>query len=195
MTIKEAMEYCLPIIKSMKIKKANDREAKIVLIDNILICTDSENTCMYTSIINYTGVTIAGFLDNIIIEKTIDKIKYIEINPYYSFNYGIYQELLSYYNFYTSRDYNYESYDIMENEEILPLLSLKSSQGLRFYKMSDPKFMIMLPFFYGLVPVTKTDGLSMKASVGEMESIINYTIFKKKLKCNIDVYMRLLNLN
>ena len=84
------MEYCLPIIKSMKIKKANDMEAKVVLIDNILICTDSENSCMYTSIINNTGVTAAGFLDHIIMEQTIDKVKYVDINLTYSFNYIIY---------------------------------------------------------------------------------------------------------
>ena len=193
MTLKEAMEYCLPIIKSMKIKKANDMEAKVVLIDNILICTDSENSCMYTSIINNTGVTAAGFLDHIIMEQTIDKVKYVDINPTYSFNYRIYNELLSYYNFYTSRNYNYERYDMMQDEEILSLLSLKSSQGLQFYKTNDIATMI-IPFFYGLVPVSKTDSLSMKASIGVDETIVNYTLFKKKLKCNINIYMRLLNL-
>ena len=64
---------------------------------------------------------------------------------------------------------------------------------------TKPKFSfpvnIYLPIFYGYLPINKADTLSVKGGLLEDNTIlIKYTVHKKKLKCDIDIYLRLLPL-
>lgn len=180
MTNNEVIEYITPFIKSMKIKKVNDMEAKVLVYNNVLICTDSEEAGLYVVNLIDTNTIIAGFLDDIV------------VNPN-QVNYNVYQRLIQhYYNYTNISSWNIERVNMELDENFMAMCLSRATDGLFQYKLDEN---IMLPLFYGLVPVAKADKVSVYVNNTPNYIFVKYIIYKKKLKTNIYLYVKLLNLS
>ena len=78
----------------------------------------------------------------------------------------------------------------METDEVFSsLLKLKAKDPMHRYILDN----IYLPIFQGYLPVNKGDTLKIKACMLEDNTnLVMYNLHKKKLKMNMDIYMRLL---
>ena len=172
MDLVNVLEYIAPLIKNMK--KCN----KFLIYDDKLIGMNNECSIMYTMNIMKTNTLFA-----------FDNSKEIKMS------HRLYYELLDKYN-YLSNSINNRNIicemENMETDEVFSnLLKLKAKDPVHKYMLDN----IYLPIFYGYLPINKADTLSVKGGLLEDNTIlIKYTVYKKKLKSNIDIYLRLLPL-
>ena len=178
MDINNVIEYIIPYLKGIKFVRKND---SILVYDNKLVCMNEEASIMYVTDIIPTGQIICN---------TKGKI---EDGNYMS--YRLYNFILDKYNYLSSYANNMniicEMYNMESDEVFSNLLKLKSKDPVHKYILDN----IYLPIFYGYLPINKADTLSVKGGLLEDNTnLIKYTVHKKKLKCDIDIYLRLLPL-
>jgi len=91
-----------------------------------------------------------------------------------------------------------EQNDLQDDPEFSKLLALKAADGMKFYKMPNNELYSIsyLPVFTGFPAIVKNDCISAKVYKDSTEgySIVEYTIYKNKLKDSIKMYYRILNL-
>ena len=107
---------------------------------------------------------------------------------------------LNRYLFYTDPKYLVaEELDIREREDIEQLISMKSSEGVKFYKMRDrifPDKIYYIPFFSGLTSLNKGDTFGLRVyNLTDGYFLVEYNIFKKKIKRSVKIYIKIFNLN
>lgn len=177
MDIVNMVEYLNPILKVMK--KSN----KALVYNGNLIAMNDESSIMYTTDIIQNDIVIANHLDyrKIFIDNTID--------------YRIYHELLDKYNYIINMERSISGkciVDNLESDEVFSeLLKLKARDPAHKYILDN----IYVPVFYGYLPINKGDTLSILGGYIEDGTVlIKYIVYKKKLKKNISIYLRLLPL-
>lgn len=172
MDLANVLEYITPLIKNMK--KCN----KFLIYNDKLIGMNNEASIMYTIDIIKTD-TIFAF----------DNSKEIKMS------HRLYYELLDKYN-YLSNSINNRNIicemENMETDEIFSnLLKLKAKNPMHGYILDN----IYLPIFQGYLPVNKGDTLRVKGcTLEDGTTLIMYTVYKKKLKLDLNIYIRLLPL-
>ena len=170
MDLANVLEYIAPLIKNMK--KCN----KFLIYDDKLIGMNNESSIMYTMNIMKTNTLFA-----------FDNSKEIKMS------HRLYYELLDKYN-YLSNSINNRNIicemENMETDEVFSnLLKLKAKDPMHSYILDN----IYLPIFQGYLPVNKGDTLRIKGCMLEDNTnLIMYTIYKKKLKMDMNIYIRLL---
>jgi len=91
-----------------------------------------------------------------------------------------------------------EQSNLQDDPDFSKLLALKSSDGMKFYKMHNNELYSIsyLPVFSGFPAMVKNDTISAKVYKDDTEgySIVEYTIYKNKLKDYIKLYFRILNI-
>lgn len=186
MTLEQCIEFIIPYVKAV-----GKRKGKLLLLDNLLIYMDLEESQLSSIVLpQSTGNTIATTRDIL-----YNNFKLWEDNKNYKMNiitdYLIYYRLLDLYNYYSNlQNPTLTLTNFSDDELISELLRLKSKQGLSNYNLEDK---IILPFFYGILPVTKSDSLDLSIFPVDNISIASvYTVKKKKLKAHINIYMRLM---
>ena len=180
MTMKQLLEYLMTFIKCCK------KPYYIVVTKSKLICVNEELSVMYTmNILVEPCVEIAATIDDINKGLNDENFMFHDAKIYFMI-----MEFLRKYESYNNIIYYCE--DFKASEEISKLTTMKVKDGSVMYNLDDR---VLLPFFSGLIPLTKTDGLDLTIyGVSETESAIKYTIHKKKIKTDIDLYFCLMNL-
>lgn len=88
--------------------------------------------------------------------------------------------------------------ELRNNEEFEKLLSLKSAQGLKYYHLPDydhPGESYMIPMFAGFLSLNKADTIGVQLyDFDEINHLIRFNIYKKKLSRNIEMYCRVLKI-
>lgn len=90
--------------------------------------------------------------------------------------------------------------NLKEDEEFQEYLSLKASDGMKFYKIPgvdiyNPKF-YHIPIFSGFPALNKSDNIAIKVyDLNDCHLLIVFDIYKKKLNKNYQMYFRTLLLN
>ena len=109
--------------------------------------------------------------------------------------------LFNYYSYYSTISKNTliaDDPNIQNDPEFDKLLQLKSSEGMKLYKLHNTELYgtTFIPIFNGFPSLVKADSISVKVYKDDIEgySVVEYTIFKNKLKENIKMYFRILNL-
>ena len=178
MDINNIVEYITPYLKGIKFVKKNDG---ILVYNDKLICMNEEASIMYVTNIMSTGNVICN---------TKEKIENKNYMSYRLYNFII--DKYRYLSEYANRMNIICEMDNMEMDEVfVDLLKLKAKDPVHKYILDN----IYLPVFYGYLPINKADTLSVKGGLLEDNTIlIKYTVYKKKLKSNIDIYLRLLPL-
>lgn len=185
MTLEQCVEYIIPFVKTV-----GKKDGKLLLIDNLLIYMDLEESQLLSIVLpQSTGNTIATTRKEIY--DTFKSYTDQQVPMMIRTDYLIYYRLLDLYKQYSSMNNSIISLDDLTSDEtIAELLRLKSKEGLHNYNLEDK---IILPFFYGILPVTKADTLDLRIfPVDDISVASKYTVKKKKLKSDIDIYMRLL---
>ena len=111
-------------------------------------------------------------------------------------------QLMNYFNYYNNipntNPLIANSPDIQSDPEFTKLLQLKSGEGMKFYKLHNTELygITYIPIFNGFPALAKSDGISAKVYKYNIEgySVIEYTIFRTKLKDYIKMYFRIVNL-
>ena len=111
-------------------------------------------------------------------------------------------QLMNYFNYYNNipntNPLIANSPDIQSDPEFTKLLQLKSGEGMKFYKLHNTELygITYIPIFNGFPALAKSDGISAKVYKDNIEgySVIEYTIFRTKLKDYIKMYFRIVNL-
>ncbi len=180
MTMKQLLEYLMTFIKCCK------KPYYIMVAESKLICVNKELSVM----------CVMNILVDPCIEicTTIDDINKGLNDENWMFNdakiYFMVMRFLRKYESYNNIIYYCE--DFNASEEIAKLTTMKVKDGSVMYNLDNR---VLLPFFSGLIPLTKTDSLSLTIyGVSETESVVKYTIHKKKIKTDIDLYFCLMNL-
>lgn len=185
MNNKELLDIISPYIKSCK------KRDKILILDNLLICTDEHNTILQKVNMNINTGVMAGCTLNNISEVVNGRSK--KIDEYLEFNDSIYYELMNIknmYDIYENISWDFYGEDMQDIESFNELLFLKSKTGMNKY-IVDQRF--YLPMFYGIIPMNKTDKLDLYIKSEQDTYIVKYIVHKKKIKSTIEIYMRLLN--
>ena len=175
------------IIKSICIYKTNKIRA-VITEDNTLICI-YDNTLMYIIKLKCQVILPAVFFvydndGNIV----FDNISTMDIIPTYQLYTNIINQqqlLLAYQD------------GLTENEDFQYYNNLKSSDGMKFYKMMGINNKIyMVPMFNGLLGLNKQDTLSMYLYYkDDTHIIVNNKIYKKKISRDINIIYNMLNIN
>ena len=77
----------------------------------------------------------------------------------------------------------------------IPSHASDNSKLTRYFLDSDPTKVVLVPEFYGMVPVTKSDLYAVYyKNLDAHSSILMYKIFKKKPKIEITMFRKILNL-
>lgn len=90
--------------------------------------------------------------------------------------------------------------NLKEDQEFQEYLSLKASDGMKFYKISgndiyNPKF-YHIPVFSGFPSLNKSDNIAIKVfDLYDGHLLVIFDIYKKKLNSNYQMYFRTLLLN
>lgn len=91
-----------------------------------------------------------------------------------------------------------EANDLQNDPEFAKLLALKSSEGMKFYKLPNIELykITYLPIFTGFPAMIKGDTISVKVykDIYDCYSIVEYTLYKTKIKDYTKLYFRVLNL-
>ena len=88
--------------------------------------------------------------------------------------------------------------NVQDDPEFDKLMQLKSAEGMKLYKLRNTELYgtTFIPIFTGFPALTKSDSIAVKVYKDDIDgySVVEYTIFKNKLKENIRMYFRILNL-
>lgn len=176
MNIESVVEYIRPYVKSVKVKKTD----WLLVFGDKLICINNESSIMYVMDIIPTDIIICNTIENV-----LDNGQYMNYHMYYSIS--------NKYNYIFNSSNNMSvqcEMDNLESDDIFSeLLKLKSKQPMHKYILDN----VYIPVFYGFLPVNKGDKLNIIGGYLEDNTILlKYTVIKKKLKKDIDIYLRLL---
>lgn len=87
--------------------------------------------------------------------------------------------------------------NIRQNEEFENLLSLKSDERLRYFKMPgiNPNDTFLIPMFAGFISLSKQDEMGMKVyAIDDQFLLLEMDIFKKKINRNYSVCCRIMRI-
>ena len=179
MDLQNIIEYIKPYLKAVKILKKHDW---MVINNDKLICMNNEASILYTIDIMPTNTIICNTVENV-----------LEFGNY--MNNHMYHIIMNNYNRMIMNINNIDIKCEMNNLELddtfSNLLKLKSKEPMHGYILDN----IYLPIFYGYLPINKGDSLDVKGGIMEDNTVlINYKVYKKKLKIILDIYLRLLPL-
>lgn len=126
----------------------------------------------------------------------------IHLNGFDIYDARVVKELSMKYKYYTDIMYQklplIEEKELRNNEDFERLLGLKSDQGLKFYQIPDydhPGETYMIPMFAGFLSLNKSDTISVKIyDLDEVNHLINFSIYKKKINRTIEMYCRVLKI-
>ena len=174
------------IIKSICIYKTNKIRA-VITEDNILICI-YDNTLMYIIKLKCQVILPAVFFvydndGNIV----FDNISTMDIIPTYQLYMNIINQqqlLLAYQD------------GLTENEDFQYYNNLKSSDGMKFYKMMGINNKVyMVPMFSGFISLSKLDTIGITIyDIQDGFLLLRMNIFKKKINREIIVDCRIINI-
>lgn len=164
----------------------------LITSDNSLVIFTRDTVMYITKLVNINpGFTIAfSYAQSKDLEE--DEM-YIAINP---------ESLLQKYRYYISsmQPMNLigEELDIRGREDIDKLLALKSADGAKFYKLRnihDWNLVYTVPFFAGLTSLNKDDTFGIRLyDLRDGYYLLQYVVFKKKIKREILINLRIFNL-
>lgn len=186
MSYKEYIEYIFSMVKIIW-KKG---EAVVIVENGYLFCIDTDQTMLYQIKLNvpleFNLCTYYSFIKSYVSSNDCNMI------PFSFYEYSILHHRI------TNIKNEYDNCkDIHTHENI----HTDEDYSKYFYlKSSDPSFSIIkdnivIPIFYGMVPLSKGDALDLYlAKINSQYSIIKYTVIKKNNKDIIDIYMNILNL-
>ena len=88
--------------------------------------------------------------------------------------------------------------DLQDDPDFNKLMQLKSADGMKFYKLQNDSLynITYIPIFNGFPAIVKSDRLSVNVYKDEIlgYSVIEYIIYKNKLKDYVKLYFRTLNI-
>jgi hypothetical protein len=91
-----------------------------------------------------------------------------------------------------------EQSNLQDDPDYSKLLTLKAADGMKFYKMPNNSLYstTYIPVFNGFPSMVKSDTISVKVYKDSIDgySIVEYTIYKSKIKDYVKLYFRILNL-
>ena len=110
--------------------------------------------------------------------------------------------LFRYYNYY--KNIPYTKSIIAQREELendpaySELMKLKSAEGMKFFKLPNDSLYgtSFIPVFNGFPYTVKGDNISIKVYTDDIEgySVVEYSIYKTKIKDTVKLYFRILNI-
>lgn len=110
--------------------------------------------------------------------------------------------LFRYYNYY--KNIPYTKSIIAQREELendpaySELMKLKSAEGMKFFKLPNDSLYgtSFIPVFNGFPYTVKGDSISIKVYTDDIEgySVVEYSIYKTKIKYTVKLYFRILNI-
>lgn len=159
--------------------------------DKLIICL--YNTCLYVMDINDIGDIIPFIL-------SINENK--ELIPMIPFNYiQLQDKLLQFYSSCINRELLASIDDLKSDPEFAELLTMKAADGMRFYKVptlnpNAQNKMFFVPVYSGFPNLAKSDNASIRIynAIESNCSIVEYIIWRQKVKSYIHLYFRILNL-
>ena len=185
------------VVQAKKVAKAfvgtlNLTYSKVLITSDNSLVIFTRDTVMYiTKLLNINpGFTIAFSYAN---SKDLEEDEYVPINPDQLFK--KYQ-----YYIYSMQSLNLigEELDIRGRKDIDELLALKSADGAKFYKLRnihDWNLVYTVPFFAGLTSLNKDDTFGIRLyDLGDGYYLLQYVVFKKKIKREILINLRIFNL-
>ena len=186
MNLRDVLIYIAPYVKILSKKGGGN----YLLMDNLLIFNNSEDSILSVLYLpQHTSMVLCmekkELLDTI---NNIDNINLLMVNI---MDYSIYYGLFRKYKTFSEMNNPIVSMNNLENiEEVQGFLKMKSKDPLNLFNIDSN---ILLPFFYGIIPATKSDNINMAIfNSDEISHIVKYTITRSKPKCIIHTYMRLM---
>lgn len=90
----------------------------------------------------------------------------------------------------------YHDPDLQDDPKFMALATAKASEGAGFYFINTSISTICTTVFPGLPSLQKSDSVGIKVyNLLDGKLLINYTVFKKKLKVAYEIYYKIINVN
>lgn len=90
----------------------------------------------------------------------------------------------------------YHDPDLQDDPKFMALATAKASDGAGFYFINTSIATICTTVFPGLPSLQKSDSVGIKVyNLTDGKLLINYTVFKKKLKVAYEIYYKIINVN
>lgn len=108
----------------------------------------------------------------------------------------LYDKYLRYYNFInTNLPLAYDN-ELRDNERFEQLLSLKASDGFKFYHLpdyNDPSECYLIPMFAGFIKLNKADKIGVAIyDLDQLNHLIRFKIYKNKINREVEMICRTL---
>lgn len=111
------------------------------------------------------------------------------MNPYYK--YAEINSIISH-----TSNMVYHDPDLQDDPNFMAMATAKASDGAGFYFINTSIAAICTTVFPGLPSLQKSDSVGLKVyNIGDGKLLINYTVFKKKLKVAYEIYYKIINVN
>lgn len=179
------LEFLKPYIAEIK-KSGAGRYEGVLYQSNLYILV--ENSVLY--IMDLSTLVDPGFtytFNNISIDTSTDAPS--NLNPYYK--YAEIQSIISH-----TSNMVYHDPDLQDDPKFMALVTAKASDGAGFYFINTSINTIFTTVFPGLPSIQKTDSVGIKVyNIGDGKLLINYTVFKKKLKVTYEIFYKIINVN
>lgn len=184
------------LMKIPGVLKSNEVPNARYMVYNGDLMIEMYNTVIYlvklTNPISYTMEPI-GF--NVIIDDNKNLV------PVYLNKKDI-DLLLSYYNYYKNvpctQSIVSQRDDLQDDSSYSELMKLKSAEGMKFFKLPNDSLhgISFIPVFNGFPYLVKGDKLGIKVYTDNIKgySVVEYIIYKTKLKEIINLYFRIVNI-
>lgn len=178
MSTEELVAYLLTYIKACKIKGC----PYILAYMGVLYLVDEDLSTVYIITLDLPLNNIAtdlikmnnGILTDISVYNLISKV----LEPYRTLTVNDFKKL-------SRSEVDYE----------IPAHTSDNCKLTRYYFDDNPTEVVLVPEFYGMVPVNKSDAFEVYHHKTEgLYSILMYHVIKKKPKMEITMYRRILNL-
>lgn len=179
MTKEELIAYLLSYIKLCKVKG----DPYILVYMGFLYLVDEDISTLYIVPIDHALPNISTRYsklnnDNEFFDISIMNLMKDAISRYASLNMNDFKKI-------SRCEVNYD----------IPARAADNCRRTLYYFDEDPTAVVIIPEFYGMVPITKADKYEMYyKTVDDYSSIIMYRIIKAKRKAEITMYRRVLNL-
>lgn len=179
MSIEELIQYLTGYIKACKIKG----DPYIFVYMGILYLIDEDLSSLYVINLDHSIDIVAA--------------RYNELVKGHTMNISIYNQIIRVINTYTTLPTN--SFDKISRCDTIDydIPSRVSDLGkiTKYYFDNDPVSTVLIPEFYGMVPVNKSDTYEIYYNaINKHSGIVMYVITKKKPKIKITMYRHILNL-
>ena len=179
------LEFLKPYIAEVK-KSGAGRYEGVLYQSKLYVLV--ENSVLY--IMDLSTLVDPAFtyaFNNVSIDTGIDAP--INMNPYYK-----YAEICS--TISHTSNMVYHDPDLQDDQNFMALATAKASDGAGFYFINTSIATIFTTVFPGLPSLQKTDSVGIKVyDIGDGKLLINYTVFKKKLKVTYEIFYKIINVN